>query len=89
MVNSIKSAFPVMVASVLTGQCVDRNTAKTNTLRCVTLVINRNLNMMGYFDFFISFRCKILALKSTLINFVGNASTSRYPARHTNIGIDI
>ena len=44
-----------MVASVLTGQYVGRNTAKTNTLRCATLVINTNLNMMGYFDIFVSF----------------------------------
>ena len=44
-----------MVASVLTGQYVGLNTAKTNTLRCVTLVINTNLNRMGYFDIFVSF----------------------------------
>ena len=42
---------------------------------------------MGYFDFFLTFTDKIPALKSALINFGGNASTSRYPARHTNVGI--
>ena len=44
-----------MVASGLTGQYVGRNTAKTNNLRCATLVINTNLNTMGYFDIFVRF----------------------------------
>ena len=43
-----------MVASVLTGQYVGLNMAKTKTVWCATLVINTNLNMMGYFDFFLS-----------------------------------
>ena len=47
-----------MVASVLTGQYVGLNTTKTNTFRYATLIINRNLNIMGYFDFFVSFTDK-------------------------------
>ena len=43
---------------VLTGQYVGLNTAKTNTLRCATSVINTNFNMIGYFDFFVSFADK-------------------------------
>ena len=43
--------------------------------------------MIGYFDFLLTFTDKIPALTSALMDFGGNASTSRYPARHTNIGI--
>ena len=45
--------------------------------------------MMGYFDFFLSLNPQIKspALTSSLMNFGGNASTSRYPARQRNIGI--
>ena len=48
---------------------------------------NTNLDVMGYFDFFLTFTYKNPALKSTLMNFDGNASTFWYPARRTNIAI--
>ena len=48
----------VSVTSVLTGQCVGLNTAKTKALWLATLAININLDMMGYFDFFLSFTDK-------------------------------
>ena len=60
------------------------NTAKDSTLsalNCATKVKNLNLNMMGYFDFFLSLTEKLSAFKPMLMNFGGNATTSRVPSQ--------
>ena len=58
-----------MVTSVLTGQCVGKNTATTNILRWATLVINTNLDMMWYSDLFLRFIDKYSCIEINIDEF--------------------
>ena len=78
-----------MVALVLAGQCWPKYSKNqhSSALKCAPLAKNANLNVMGYFDFFLTFTDKNSCFKINIDEF--NASISRYPGRHTNIGTDI